>query len=385
MSGIYIHIPFCVKKCSYCNFFSSTNLSQKDSYLQALCKEMELRADYLGENPVHTLYFGGGTPSILTPQELESLISHAEKIFGFHSDIEITLEANPNNLNEEYFKQLADTSVNRLSIGIQSFFDENLQILGRIHTARQAENCIELANKYNFSNLSIDLMYGYPQLTTEQWQASLQKVKDIPHLSCYSLSLESNSVLYKQVQNGLLQLPDEEQIIEQYSLLSIFAKNNQFIHYETSNFCKSGCFSKHNTAYWQDKAYIGLGCAAHSFNRESRQWNFSDIDNYIQQITSIHTEDDWIQKAENVLFEQEELTQSMRVNEYVMTSLRTIWGCDLQYVENHFSKQHRAELEQKLTFISSVYYFIKDEKVILTEEGSLFADAIASELFYGNL
>jgi len=381
MSGIYIHIPFCVKKCSYCNFFSSTNLSQKDSYLQALCKEMELRADYLDEKPVRTLYFGGGTPSILTPQELESLIAHARKVFGFHSDVEITLEANPNNLNEEYFKQLANTAINRLSIGIQSFFDENLQILGRIHTAKHAENCVELADKYNFSNLSIDLMYGYPQLTTEQWQANLQKVKEIPHLSCYSLSLESNSVLYKQVQNASLQLPDEEQIIEQYSLLSHFAKDNQFIHYETSNFCKVGCFSKHNTAYWQDKAYIGLGCAAHSFNRKSRQWNLSDIDNYIQQIASIPTADDWAQKAENMLFEQEELTQSMRVNEYVMTSLRTIWGCDLQYVETHFSKHYRIELEQKLTSISPTYYFVKDEKIMLTEEGSLFADAIASNLF----
>ena len=342
---------------------------------------MDIRSEYLDGDPVHTVYFGGGTPSILTPKELESLISHAKKVFEFHSDIEITLEANPNNLNEEYFKQLTDTSVNRLSIGIQSFFDENLRTLGRIHTAKQAENCIELADKYNFHNLSIDLMYGYPQLTTEQWQRNLQKVKNIPHLSCYSLSLESNSALYKQVQNGSLQLPDEEQIIEQYSLLSVFAKDNQFIHYETSNFCKAACFSRHNTAYWQDKPYIGLGCSAHSFNRKSRQWNLSNIHNYIQQIASIHTTDDWKQKGENGLFEQEQLTSSMRMNEYIMTSLRTIWGCDLQYVETCFSKHCRMELEQKLTSISRAYYSVKDEKIILTEEGSLLADAIASDLF----
>jgi len=382
MSGIYIHIPFCVERCSYCNFFSSTDLSWKNYYLRALQKEMELRSDYLQGLQVDTLYFGGGTPSTLAPKELENIISSAKSILGFNKDMEITLEANPNNLNEEYFKQLSDTSINRLSIGIQSFFDEDLQVLGRIHTGKQAETCMELAEKYDFSNLSIDLMYGYPRLTEKNWEANLEKAKTVNHLSCYSLSLESGTKLYRQIKDNLFSSVDEEQTLNQYRLLSDFAKNNQFLHYETSNFCKEGHFSKHNTAYWQDKPYIGLGCSAHSFNRKSRQWNVSNIENYIRNMDTMTTKEDWETKGKNLLFEQEIRTDSMRINEYIMTSLRTIWGCDLDYVETHFSKSYREKLEQNLTAISPTYYCKENDKIILTETGSLFADAIASELFF---
>ena len=382
MSGIYIHIPFCVERCSYCNFFSSTDLSWKNYYLRALQKEMELRSDYLQGLQVNTLYFGGGTPSTLAPKELENIISSAKSIFGFNKDMEITLEANPNNLNEDYYKQLSDTSINRLSIGIQSFFDEDLQVLGRIHTGKQAEICMELAEKYDFSNLSIDLMYGYPQLTEKNWETNLEKAKTVNHLSCYSLSLESGTKLYRQIKDNLFSSVDEEQTLNQYRLLSAFAKNNQFLHYETSNFCKEGHFSKHNTAYWQDKPYIGLGCSAHSFNRKSRQWNVSNIENYIRNMDAMTTKEDWETKGKNLLFEQEILTDSMRINEYIMTSLRTIWGCDLDYVETHFSKSYREKLEQNLTAISPTYYCKENDKITLTEAGSLFADAIASELFF---
>lgn len=382
MSGIYIHIPFCVEKCSYCNFYSSVDLSRKEVFIKALYREMELRKDYLNNQPADTLYFGGGTPSVLTPKEIEQIISSVKHIFGLKPNAEITLEVNPNNLDDEYFKQLTDTSINRLSIGIQSFFDDNLKILGRIHTAKQAEISLELADKYHFSNLSVDLMYGYPQLTEYQWKENLRRTKEIPHISCYSLSLESDSKLYKQVQDELLQLPDEEQLIEQYQQLTDFAKKNDFIHYETSNFCKPGCFSKHNAAYWQDKLYIGLGPAAHSFNHFQRQWNLPDIDNYIKQLSTIHTANEWNQKGEIILFEQEILTPTIRVNEYIMTSLRTTWGCDLDYVKTEFGGNFDSLLRQKIKKYNPQYYSLKRNKLVLTETGSLLADAIAGDLFF---
>ena len=343
---------------------------------------MDLRCDYLNGFPADTLYIGGGTPSVLQPAVIERVITHAKKIFGLKTDAEITLEANPNNLNETYFKQLADTSINRLSIGIQSFCDENLKLLGRIHTGKQAADCLELANKYRFSNISVDLMYGYPFLTENQWKENLDKVKTINHLSCYSLSLESDSKLYQQIENQLYPPPDEDETICQYQLLTNFAKNNDFIHYETSNFCKSGQFSKHNLAYWQDEIYIGLGPSAHSFNHLHRQWNKADIHNYIAQIQSIRSPKQWEEKGKNTIFDQEKLTPIMRVNEYLMTSLRTIWGCDLQYIKNHFGAFFHSELCNKLKNINSQHYNIKDNNLILNEKGSLFADAIAGELFF---
>jgi len=344
MSGIYIHIPFCVKKCSYCNFFSSTDCSNVEDFVTALCKEMDLRCDYLNNLPADTLYIGGGTPSILKPADIERIISYAKKIFGLKTDAEITMEANPNNLNEDYVKQLSETSINRLSIGIQSFFDENLKLLGRVHTGKQAQNCLELVNKYRFSNISIDLMYGYPFLTENQWKGNLDKVKTINHLSCYSLSLEPCSKLYKEIENKLYLAVDEEVMINQYEILINFAKTNNFIHYETSNFCKTGQFSKHNTAYWQDKPYIGFGPSAHSFNHLQRQWNKSNIHNYISQIKSIHHSKQWETEGKNAIFDQETLTPIMRVNEYLMTSLRTIWGCDLYYIKNRFGESFYSEL-----------------------------------------
>ena len=382
MSGIYIHIPFCAEKCAYCNFFSVTNMSYREDFVRALCCEMDLRHDYLNGQPADTLYIGGGTPTMLQPSVIEMVISHAKKIFGLKTDAEITLEANPNNLTEEYIKRLSDTSINRLSIGIQSFHDDNLKILGRIHTGKQAHNCLELADKYHFSNISVDLMYGYPLLRENQWEENLRKVHTVNHLSCYCLTLEPDSKLYKQIENKIYPLPNEEDTISQYQILKNFAKEHHFIHYETSNFCKSGQFSKHNTAYWQDKSYIGLGASAHSFNHLQRQWNKANIQNYISQINTIHTPEQWKSKGENTIFEQEILTPVMRVNEYIMTSLRTIFGCDLQYIRGHFGVFFYVELIRKLQSINNIHYKIEDNKLILSEKGCLFADAIASELFF---
>ena len=350
--------------------------------MHALLREMELRQNYLDGQPAETLYIGGGTPTMLQPAVIEGIILYSKKIFGLKTDAEITLEANPNNLNEEYFKRLSDTSINRLSIGIQSFMDDNLKILGRIHTGKQAENCLELANKYHFFNISVDLMYGYPLLTENQWKENLDKVHTVNHLSCYCLSLENHTKLYKKIENKIYPPQNEEDTINQYQLLTDFAKKHNFIHYETSNFCKSGQFSKHNTAYWQDKTYIGLGPSAHSFNHLHRQWNRADLQNYISQINDISSPEQWESKGKNTIFEQETLTPKMRVNEYIMTSLRTIWGCDLPYIKNRFGEFFYEELLRKLKTIDHTYYKLEDNNLILSEKGSLFADAIASELFF---
>jgi oxygen-independent coproporphyrinogen-3 oxidase len=382
MAGIYIHIPFCAKKCFYCNFFSSTDLTLQTSLIESLCHEMDLRYDYLDGQPADTLYIGGGTPSILHPLILEKIVSHAKKVFGLNPNAEITLESNPNNLNHEYMKQLSDTSINRLSIGIQSFFDDNLQVLGRIHSGKQAENCLELACQYHFSNLSVDLMYGYPRLSKYQWMKNLEKVKTVSHLSCYSLSLEPHSTLHTQIQNKRYSLPSEDEIIQQYRLLTNFAAENNFIHYEISNFCKRHCFSRHNTAYWRYEPYIGIGPSAHSFNRLRRQWNIADIDGYIQRLKTMHTPEQWETHGKNVIFEEETLTPTMQINEYIMTSLRTVWGCNLQYIKEQFGASFHAELLNKLNTINQRRYTLQDDRLILTSEGSLFADAIARDLFF---
>jgi oxygen-independent coproporphyrinogen-3 oxidase len=253
--------------------------------------------------------------------------------------------------------------------------------LGRIHSGKQAENCLELAEKYHFPNLSIDLMYGYPLLTEKQWITNLEKAKTANHLSCYSLSLEPHSVLYKQVKAGKYLLPQEEDVINQYNILTYFAKDNNFVHYEISNFCKPEQFSKHNTAYWQNKTYLGLGPAAHSFNRTERQWNTTNLKTYINTLLACNTKQEW-EKSESELFEKETLTPIMQLNEYLMTSLRTCWGCDLNYIKKRFGESVYASLQQKAKQLNTDFYFIENEHLTLSESGFLLADAVAGELFF---
>jgi oxygen-independent coproporphyrinogen-3 oxidase len=381
MASIYIHIPFCVEKCAYCNFFSVTDTSLQAQYIASLFKEMRFRADYLLGEPIDSLYFGGGTPSLLSPEIIEEIIHEAEVIFSFNPDAEITLEANPNNLDEDYFKRLSQTKINRLSIGIQSFFDENLQVLGRIHNGKQAECCLELAEKYHFSNLSVDLMYGYPSLTENQWLANLEKLRHVNHLSCYSLSLEPNSALSQAVQQKKYVLPTEETVLNQYNSLKSFAKSNRFLHYEISNFCKPDQFSRHNTAYWQNKPYLGLGTAAHSFNQTERQWNIANVKTYINTLSATDTKQEW-EKIKGNLSEKEHLTPTMQLNEYLMTSLRTCWGCDLDYVRKRFGESVYLSLQQKVNQLNTNFYSLQNECLILSETGFLLADAVAGELFF---
>ena len=380
MASIYIHIPFCVKKCAYCNFFSVTDFSLQEQYIASLFKEMRFREEYLQHQPIDSLYFGGGTPSVFSPETIERIIRQIDTVFHLNPHAEITLEANPNNLDEDYFKRLSQTSINRLSIGIQSFFDEHLHILGRIHNQRQSELCLEWAEKYHFHNLSIDLMYGYPLLTEKQWIANLEKLCNVNHLSCYSLSLEPCSALYQEVESGKYCLPKEETVLNQYNILTSFAKENHFIHYEISNFCKPDQFSRHNTAYWQNKAYLGLGAAAHSFNQTERQWNIADVKTYIETLFAINTKQQW-ENVKNKLFEKELLTPVMQLNEYLMTSLRTCWGSDLNYVKKQFGEPFYSLLQQKINQLNKDFYSVENRHFILSERGFLLADAIASDLF----
>lgn len=378
MSGIYIHVPFCFQKCAYCNFYSITNFSLKNRYIHALEKEIKFRASYLDSTDIQSLYIGGGTPSMLSVSDIERIINYINKFFSLSPHAEITLEANPNNLTDSYLSELKTTAINRLSIGIQSFHKDNLKILGRIHSDKQAEESINLAYKHGFSNLSVDLMYGFPGLDLSKWAYNLSKLKDIPHISCYQLSVEKNTPLYKQIATQKYPLVVEEYIEEQYQYLIDFAKKHGFIHYETSNFCKKNRESKHNASYWKGIPYLGLGPEAHSFNRTSRQWNFSNVENYIFLLENA---ENYSETVQNALFEKEILSTDMQYNEYIMVSLRTIWGADLQYIQQQFGKQYLFHLHQQLKKVKPAHFKIQSNTLFLTEEGGLFTDLIASTLF----
>jgi oxygen-independent coproporphyrinogen-3 oxidase len=373
LAGIYIHIPFCKKACHYCDFHFSTSLKNKDAMVDAICKEIELRKDYVGTKEISTLYFGGGTPSLLNYSDIISIISKIKTHFVLTQDIEITLEANPDDLDKEKIAELKAAGINRLSIGVQSFFDEDLLLMNRSHTSEQAITAICEAKKAGFNNISIDLIYGLPNLTIERWKNNLQKAfeLDVPHLSSYSLTVEKRTALYNFVQKKKIILPDESLVIEQFGLLMEEAKKNGFIHYEISNFCKDGMYSKHNSSYWKNEYYLGIGPSAHSYNGSSRQWNISSNALYIDKIKN---RDTW--------FEKEELSEEDRFNEYVMTRLRTIWGIDMDFVKSNFGEDtFKLLLQQSQPYIASGHLQHEEENVFLTQKGKLLADKIAAELF----
>ena len=373
MAGIYIHIPFCKHKCNYCNFFSVASTKYRTVFVDALLREMELRKDYINNENVNTIYFGGGTPSMLNTYEINLILRKADEIFNLNTDLEITLEANPDDLTIEKAKDLKNyTSINRFSIGIQSFFDDDLIYLDRVHTAAEAKTAIENVLKAGFKNLTIDLIYGIPGLTIEKWNKNLDQFfsYNIPHLSSYSLTVEPKTALQHQINKQKRANVDEELSIQHFEILQERTRENGFIHYEISNFAKEGFYSKHNSIYWLGDHYLGLGPSAHSFNGSSRQWNVSAIKKYIDADIS-----------EKIITEKEVLTTDQLFNEYVMTSLRTSWGCDLEHIKNIFGATYTNH------FAKYIEQFVKEEKIIkinnkytLTERGKLFADGIASEI-----
>lgn len=372
MAGLYIHIPFCKQACSYCNFHFSTRLGQMEQMVDALIGELELRADYLGDEQLESVYFGGGTPSLLSSFQLEKIWQVVESHFRVCEGMEITLEANPDDLTREKLVELKAGPVNRLSIGIQSFSDVDLRFMHRVHDTRQAVSCIEEAFRVGLNNLSVDLIYGTPGMPDEVWNDNLLKVDSygIPHLSCYALTVESKTLLAHQIRHHQASAPVEEVMTRQFYQLVNFAAERGYDHYEISNFARSGHLAVHNTNYWKQKSYLGVGPSAHSYDGATRSWNIANNNRYMQAISQ-----------GNLPMTVEFLTIDQHYNEYVMTGLRTQWGCRETELKR-LGQQYFLDFQKGVqTFIECGWITVKEGSYRLTNDGKLFADFIASELF----
>ena len=358
MAGIYIHIPFCRQACHYCDFHFSTSLKNRDELVQALHQEIRLRYAYLHNDIVETIYFGGGTPSLLSAIEISQLINTIDKNFQVNSNAEITLEANPDDLDINKLIALKQTPVNRLSIGLQSFFDEDLKWMNRAHSAAEADVCIKTAQDAGFHNLTVDLIYGYPLLTDEKWEYNLQKVFDagVPHVSAYAMTVEPRTALASVISRGLQPAIDDSQSAGQFVYLMNEMAANRFEHYEISNFCQPGHYSRHNSSYWQGVNYLGIGPSAHSFNGDTRQWNIANNNMYIRSIS-----------GGIIPFESEVLSNTDQLNEYVMTSLRTIGGLDLQKLHTIKTSSGGELLKAAGPFFESGWITQKDQFITLTQ------------------
>ncbi len=371
---IYVHIPFCRQKCSYCNFHFSTSLSLKDELLKALKKEIGLRKNELDSGSLKSLYFGGGTPSILSSEEIKMLSDEILKYFDFDSDIEITLEANPDDLNKSFLKGLSETVVNRLSVGTQSFHDEDLQLMNRIHTGAEAEDAIKRAQDSGFHNISLDLIYGSPVSDFGVWKSNLQKAVslEVPHISSYALTVEPRTALNSWISTQKVPAPKDEEQQKEFHYMSEFLKGNGFIHYEISNFAKPGCYSSHNTAYWNNAPYLGIGPSAHSYNGSNRRsWNVANNTLYIKSLAEHHLPS-----------ETEILSENDRYNEIMMTGLRTASGVNIQMLRQCFSPEiiHHFETEKAKGLQSGVLE-IAENHLFIPEDKWFLADGIASDLF----
>lgn len=373
MSGIYVHIPFCRQACTYCDFHFSTSLQSVDRMIASLEKEIILRKNYLLNEDVETIYFGGGTPSLIETSFINRLMKVIRKEYNVSTDAEVTVEANPDDLTIEKCEQLYSAGVNRLSIGIQSFSDADLKFMNRAHNSKQALTSVKNARLAGFKNISIDLIYGIKQSEPGQWENNLNMALNlgVEHLSCYALTIEPRTALADMIRKKKVAPPDDEKTISEFEKLMDSAAVGGFEHYEISNFARDKKYSKHNTSYWQRKKYLGIGPSAHSYNGMSRQWNVSNNQVYIRSLN------------ENIIpFEIEELSESNKFNEYVLTSLRTIWGIDILLVESEFGQLRKGELLKQIQkFINEGMIISSGNNFILTKEGKFFADRIASEMF----
>jgi oxygen-independent coproporphyrinogen-3 oxidase len=376
MAGIYIHIPFCRQACHYCDFHFSTSMKKKDDMILALAKEIAMRKNEFANETVETIYFGGGTPSVLSNEEIQVLIDAVYQNYSVGENPEITLEANPDDLSHDRIIQLSKSPINRLSIGIQSFFEDDLKMMNRAHNAVEAEACLAEAVKY-FDNISIDLIYGVPGMTNRRWLYNVNKALSfgVPHISSYALTVEPKTALDKFVKKGIIAQPSDEAAQEHFLLLVDTLEANGFVHYELSNFGKEGYFSKNNTAYWLGKKYIGIGPSAHSYDGIHRSWNIANNTLYLKGI------------EENTLpAETEKLTPADRYNEYVMTGLRTIWGVSVQRVHDELGKLFSDYLLKESAKFIAQGLLVNDNGIIkTTREGKFLADGIASDLFFINL
>ena len=376
MSGIYIHIPFCKQACFYCDFHFSTSLKKKDELIQSILIEIELRKNELYNQVIETIYFGGGTPSLLNQSEVEAIIQTIYKHYKVVSNPEITIEANPDDINQEKLKEMLRSGINRLSIGIQSFFEEDLKLMNRAHNAQESKASLEMATQY-FENISLDLIYGIPGSSNLQWRENIQTALsyNIPHLSCYALTVEPDTALESFIKKGIIEGVNDLQAQEQFLILIDELTQHDYIHYELSNFAKKGFYSKNNSSYWQGKTYLGIGPSAHSFDGKQRSWNVKNNSKYIKALTQ-----------NQIPFEKEILSITDQYNEYIMTGLRTIWGVSFKKVEQNFGKNYLKYLHQQAEkYILEHLLYIDDGILRTTRKGKFFSDGIASDLFKLNL
>ena len=375
MSGIYIHVPFCKRRCGYCNFYSSTRLSLKNDYLAAIGRELQMRANYLNGEPVQTIYFGGGTPSLLQPAEIQTIIGTIRQLHQVSDTPEITVEANPDDLTPDYISQLAQTAVNRLSIGIQSFDDDYLQLMNRRHNAQQAIDAVKLSQKNGFNNISIDLIYGLPGSTCEYWKRQLDTAANlnVQHLSAYHLSYEEGTAFAQKLQQHKIAEISEDESLAQFNALTDWAQTTGFEHYEISNFARPGFRSRHNSCYWDRTIYLGVGPAAHSYNRLTRSWNTSDIAAYIKNVNEGKS-----------FSESETLTPSDIFNDYVITALRTSAGIDMDYLQREQPKQMVDYLQRQAeSFVRAGQLEYSANHLKLTHNGIFVSDEIMERLIVG--
>ena len=376
MSGIYIHIPFCKQACYYCNFYFSTSLKKKKELLECLIREIELRKDELHGDIIETIYFGGGTPSLLTKEEIEKILTAVYANFKVVQNPEITLEANPDDLSEAKIIALSKTPINRLSIGIQSFFEYDLKLMNRAHNVEEAKQSLEIATKY-FKNISVDLIYGIPDCSNKQWLENIHIALSygVPHISSYALTVEPDTALQRFIKKGIIKNVDDDKAEEQFVILTDELKKAGFIHYELSNFGKTGYFSKNNSSYWLGKSYLGIGPAAHSFHGKQRSWNIQNNAIYVKKITQ-----------NKLPIQREILSNTDRYNEYVMTGLRTIWGVSLEKVKKDFGENYLKYLQlQSKKFIEQDLLYIENKTLKTTKKGKFLSDGLAADLFMLNL
>ncbi|MCX6258393.1 MAG: radical SAM family heme chaperone HemW [Bacteroidia bacterium] len=384
MAGIYVHIPFCRQKCYYCDFHSNPVKTYPESMIASIIKEFELRSEYLAGETIETIYFGGGTPSLLLPGHLSSILDKIHSQFNVSPNSEITIEANPDDLDIELLNFIYKSGINRLSIGIQSFFDDDLKLMNRRHDAKQAVECVLRSQETGFNNISIDLIYGLPasvdshehppnQSMAEKWRQNLETAFDlnIQHLSAYHLSLEGNTVFRFLTQKNKLFLPTEEESYNQFITLVEETEKNGFVHYELSNFAKENYQSRHNSNYWTGKKYLGIGPSAHSFNEISRQWNISDNQKYIDALTQ-----------GIVPYKAETLSEKDKYNEYLMISLRTSHGVNLSYIKSAFGDIIHSDLQRSIKgYLQSGHIVLMDNRLVLSVQGMFISDKIISDLF----
>ena len=375
MAGIYIHIPFCKQACFYCDFHFSTSLQKKDEMINSLIRELQIRKNELQNTPIETIYFGGGTPSVLSVDEIQLLIKAVYDTYPVIENPEVTLEANPDDLTEEKIRAFSMSPINRLSIGVQSFFEKDLILMNRAHNSQEAKNCLSIATQY-FKNISVDLIYGIPNCTNQEWIENIRTALSfgISHISSYALTVEPKTALESLIKKGKIEMTNDQVAQEQFHLLTDELEKHHFVHYELSNFGKENYFSKNNTAYWSGKSYLGFGPSAHSFDGKKRSWNIRNNVTYIKSL-----------QADQLPIEREVLTKTDQYNEYIMTGLRTIWGVSLPIIEENFGKKYRRYLQNgSKKYIQQDLLYFEDKILKTTKKGKFLVDGIASDLFMLN-